>query len=48
MKKTYIQPVMNVVRIASHQMLANSKLGYGEGTKDGSAACSREFDLDED
>ena len=48
MKKTYIKPVMNAVRIAPHQMLANSKLGYGEGTKDGSAACSREYDLDED
>ena len=46
MKKTYINPVMNVVKIETQMMLAASKttLGFGSGTQDGGAACSREFE----
>lgn len=49
MKKTYINPVMNVVKIETQQMLAASKttLGFGEGTKSGGAACGREDDWDD-
>ncbi len=49
MKKTYINPVMNVVKIETQMMLAASKttLGFGEGTKSGGAACGREDDWDD-
>ena len=51
MKKTYINPVMDVIEIkASHQLLAGSSLGMqmGEGDADPITADARYFDLDED
>ena len=32
MKKTYINPAMNVIKIATQQMLAGSSLGLSEET----------------
>ena len=45
MKKSYMNPAMQVVRIETHKMLAESTqdVGIGEGTKPGGAACSRDF-----
>lgn len=47
MKKTYMNPVMYIVKIESQQqIMAGSTLGlgFGEDKKDGGAACSRELD----
>ena len=42
MKKTYINPEMNIVKIETQQMIAMSG-GFGSGTKDGGDAASREI-----
>ena len=50
MKKTYINPVMNIVKIESQQqIMAGSTLsiGFGSENKDGGAACGREDDWDD-
>ena len=44
MKKTYINPEMLVVKIATQQMLASSSLGIGTGDKDPVTADSRMLD----
>lgn len=44
MKKKYVNPTLSVVEINTVQMIAASA-GFGEGTKDGSVAASREDDL---
>ena len=46
MKKTYINPVMNDVKIETQKMLAASQttLSFGDGTKGGGEACGREDD----
>ena len=53
MKKTYIIPTLNVVRIETQHMVATSTQSvlFGEGTKAGSEACGRgsdDWDDDED
>ena len=52
MKKTYITPSMETVKIAArNQMLTESltSVGFGEGTQSGGAACGRDCDdWDED
>ncbi len=40
MKKTYINPAMNIVNVQTQQMIAESA-GFGEGKKSGSVAVSR-------
>ena len=40
MKKTYINPTMNIVNVQTQQMIAESA-GFGEGKKSGSDAASR-------
>ena len=47
MKKTYINPVMDIVKVQTQQMLAAS-LEFGEGQKDGSAAAGRSYDFDDE
>ena len=50
MKKTYITPSMETVKIAArNQMLTESltSVGFGEGTKGGGAACGRGDDWDD-
>ena len=50
MKKTYINPVMNVVKIASQiQLLAGSKVGMNNETPDeyGSRGSSDDWDWDD-
>ena len=46
MKKTYINPVRNVVKIETQKMLAASQttLSFGDGAKGGGEACGREDD----
>ncbi len=49
MKKTYINPEMLVVKIAStSQLLAGSNLGMAVGDKDPAIADARELELDEE
>ena len=49
MKKTYINPEMLVVKIASKsQLLAGSTLGIGDGDVNPNIADAREFELDEE
>ena len=49
MKKTYINPAMLVVKIASKsQLLAGSTLGIGDGDLNPSVADAREFELEEE
>ena len=53
MKKTYINPTMAVIKIASKtQMLAGSVDGFNSGLNttggSGSGALSREFDFDDE
>lgn len=40
MKKTYINPAINIVNVQTQQMIAESG-GFGSGTKSGSQAASR-------
>ena len=47
MKKTYINPAMEIVKIATQQMLAAS-VEFGEGQKDGGAAAGRSYDIDDE
>jgi len=47
MKKTYIIPTIEVIRVHTQQMLAASA-GFGLGTKDGGAAASHEFFSDDE
>ena len=47
MKKTYIIPSVEVIRVQTQQMIATSA-GFGSGTKDGGAAASPEFFFDDD
>ena len=48
MKKTYINPAMEIVKIASQsQMLAGSKLGLGTTPTDPGSSDSRENDWDD-
>ena len=48
MKKTYIIPAMEVIKIASQtQMLAGSKLGLGNTPTDPGSSDSREDDWDD-
>ena len=42
MKKTYIRPSMDIVKIETQQVIAASA-GFGSGTKDGSGAAAPEF-----
>lgn len=50
MKKTYINPVMDVIEIkTSHQLLAGSlERGFNPGTIDAVEADARNFDLGDD
>ena len=48
MKKTYINPVMEVIKIATQQMLANSTLGYGDPVETAAGAESRSFNFDDE
>ena len=49
MKKTYINPEMEIVKIATQQMLAGSGLGISGETKDTNDLLSRDYDdWDED
>ena len=48
MKKTYINPELEVIKIATQQMLANSTLGYGDPVSTAEGAESRSFDFDDD
>ncbi|MBP5338308.1 MAG: hypothetical protein J6Z14_03245 [Prevotella sp.] len=41
MKKTYINPELNVINVHTQQMIADSQAGIGQGTKDGGSAASR-------
>ena len=47
MKKTYINPEMNVIKIATQQMLAGSSLGISGSTGNTSDLLSRESDCDD-
>lgn len=40
MKKTYINPTINIVNVQTQQMIAES-VGFGKGQKAGSDAASR-------
>lgn len=44
MKKTYIYPEMEIVKIETQQVIATSSLGMGSGTQPPSGADSRFFD----
>ena len=50
MKKTYINPNIEVVKIGTQQMLATSTktVTFGSGNKSGGDACGHEFDDDFD
>ena len=48
MKKTYINPELEVIKIATQQMLANSTLGYGDPVSTASGAESRSFDFEDE
>ena len=49
MKKTYINPNIQVVKIAPHQLLANSVNASISGTAANESALGREYDFfDED
>lgn len=50
MKKSYINPSMEIVKIQTQQMLAVStqNFEFGTGTKGGAEACSRDFDFDDE
>ena len=50
MKKSYINPSMEIVKIQTQQMLAVStqNVEFGEGTMSGGNACSRDFDFDDE
>ena len=45
MKKTYINPAMEIVKVQTQQMLAASG-GFGVGQKDGGVAAGRDLFLD--
>ena len=47
MKKTYINPAMEIVKIETQQIIAAS-LGMGDGDKAPGGADSRFFDLNEE
>ena len=47
MKKTYINPEIEVVTVKSQQLLAGS-LGRGEGSLNASQADARDFDFDDE
>ena len=47
MKKTYINPEIEVVTVKSQQLLAGS-LGRGEGSLNPSQADARDFDFDDE
>lgn len=48
MKKTYINPTLEVVKIQTQQMLASSPLGIGGGDKDpATQADGRWYDYDD-
>jgi len=44
MKKTYIHPEMEIVKIETQQVIATSSLGMGSGTQPPSGADSRLFE----
>lgn len=48
MKKTNINPELEVIKIATQQMLANSTLGYGDPVSTAEGAESRSFDFDDE
>ena len=50
MKKKYFSPELEVVKVATQQMLAAStqSMGIGSGTQDGGNACSPGMDDDFD
>jgi len=49
MKKTYINPAMEIVKVATHQMLAVSSINAEvTGTQSNSAALGRNNDFDWD
>ena len=47
MKKTYINPELTVVKIATAQMLAAS-VGFGKSVEDASEATARGYDFDDE
>jgi hypothetical protein len=47
MKKTYIIPELEVVRIQTQQMLAASVLGIGENYSESETVLAPEMDLDD-
>ena len=44
MKKTYINPAMEIIKIATQQMLAGSTLSVGDTPTDPGSSDAREFD----
>jgi len=48
MKKTYISPSVEVVKVVVSQMLAESLIPFGSGKKDGSEACGRGSNWDDE
>lgn len=46
MKKTYINPKLEVIKIAVTQMLADSQLDFGDPVDNADGAESRETDFD--
>ena len=46
MKKTYINPTLEVVRIQTTQMMAASPLGFGDPVDNAGGAEAREMFLD--
>ena len=47
MKKTYINPAMEIVKIETHKMLAES-FGVSNVEVNGSAALGRDYDFDDE
>jgi hypothetical protein len=45
MKKTYINPEMEIIKVQTQQMIATSA-GFGSGQKDGGVAAGRDLFLD--
>ena len=45
MKKQYINPTMEVIKLHTQQVLAASKVGIGSGTKNPDVADAREYDV---
>lgn len=48
MKKTYINPEMDIIKIQTQQIIAVSGVGIGKGSKDPTGADARGFDFDDE